>query len=124
MNLVGNRNRRFEAALKILVLRFDGEVLFQPPAQTETGSYLGVLTVQDVVVEASDLAEIVLRYDPAGGDAFVLVPACEGSAADPQLPGEATSGWCFYGISAELDNGNFDITWLVFGIDDPKFAFR
>jgi hypothetical protein len=102
----------------------DGTVLFQPPAQTENGEYVGVLTVFDVDVELSDLDEVVLRFDPTGGETFQLVPACDGSAAEPMLPGAATTGWCFYDLDFDLDGGLWDITWFVYGIDDPKFVFK
>lgn len=104
----------------------DGTVLFQPPTQDENGEYLGALTVKGVAVDFSDLDEVVLRYDttPGGEETFELVPSCAGDAADPVLPGEATTGWCFYDIDLELNDGLWDITWFIYGVDDPKFVFK
>lgn len=104
----------------------DGTVLFQPPTQDENGEYRGSLTVREVAVDFSDLDEIVLRYDttPGGEETFELVPSCVGDSTDPVLPGEASTGWCFYDIDLELNDGLWDITWFVYGIDDPKFVFK
>lgn len=104
----------------------DGTVLFQPPTQDDNGEYRGALTVREVAVDFSDLDEVVLRYDttPGGVEVFELVPTCAGSSAAPALPGGATTGWCFYDIDFDLNDGLWDITWFIYGIDDPKFVFK
>ncbi len=53
-----------------------------------------------------------------------MVPSCAGDSAAPVLPGEAATGWCFYDIDLDLNDGLWDITWFVYGVDDPKFVFK
>ena len=102
----------------------DGTVLFQPPLQGDDGEYVGELTVFGVAVDFSDLDEVILKYDPTGGEVYELVPGCDGDESSPALPDGAETGWCFYDIEFDLNAGLWDVTWHVYGIDDPKFSFK
>ena len=104
-------------------------VLFQPDSPDTTGIYEGVVTIFDLVVEDGELASVVFKYDPAGGEAFVPVPSCVGTEESPALPG-AAPGWCFYDIEPTLTGSNaegqalWSFAWYVYGEDDPKFSFK
>jgi hypothetical protein len=98
------------------------EVVTFIPRGTGTSNYEGTLSF---VKASSDPNLLVLQYDPdADGPLdFKDMQACEVDFSEGfsfSLPGEEP--WCFFGVMAEpFDDGLYEVTWNVFGTEDPKF---
>jgi hypothetical protein len=99
----------------------DDVVTFIPRGEG-TSNYEGTLSF---VKPFDDPNLLVLQYDPdADGPAgFKDMQACDfdsGEGISYFLPAGET--WCYFGVMAETNgDGLYDVTWEVFGTEDPKF---
>jgi hypothetical protein len=89
------------------------EIVFIPNGDG-TAEYQGTLTFRK---DFNDPQLLVLLYDP-DGEGFGPVPAC---VDENQLP-DAADNWCYFGVGlSPVGEGSYDVTWQVFGLDDPRF---
>jgi hypothetical protein len=71
--------------------------------------------------------QLLLEYDPAGGDDFRPVPQCDnpqfdddGIVTSAEVPAPDT--WCFASVYTQVQGTDgVSSTWQVWGHDDPKF---
>jgi hypothetical protein len=103
-------------------------VLFVPVGDTQV-DYRGVITFgpRPADINASGALQLLLQYDPDGGNNFRPVQLCDNPVFDAngvvtgaQLPAGET--WCVASEGTRADGTtNVITTWQVWGHDDPKF---
>jgi hypothetical protein len=103
-------------------------VLFVPVGQSKV-DYRGTITFgpRPANINASGALQLLLQYDPAGGNNFKPVQWCDNPAFDAngvvtgaQVPANET--WCIASEGTQGDGTTNVITkWQVWGHDDPKF---
>lgn len=100
----------------------DGEeIIVFIPLGFGDSNYSGTLTF---FKDSGDPNLLVLQYDP--GDGFREMPACgdadivEGQVMSAFIP--EGDNWCFASVEAQpIGDGQWQVNWLVFGLDDPRF---
>jgi hypothetical protein len=102
-------------------------VLFQPQGEGQV-DYRGTIAFGPKALVLSDGAlQLLLEYDPTGGDNFSPVPPCDNVQVDEQgvvvsadVPAPDT--WCFATVtSTMIGTSDASTIWQVWGHDDPKF---
>lgn len=103
-----------EGQSKVAAVAVEGDEIVFIPNGDGTAEYQGTLTFRK---DFNDPELLILLYDP-DGEGFDPVPAC---ADENQLP-DTGDNWCYFGVDlSPVGDGAYDVTWQVFGVDDPRF---
>jgi hypothetical protein len=105
-----------EGQTKVAAVAVEGDEIVFIPTGDGTAQYEGTLTFSKLF---SDPDLLILMYNPdPDGEVFTPVPACAGAN---QLP-DTGDNWCYFGVDlTPVGDGAYDVTWQVFGVDDPRF---
>ena len=113
-SLVGECDEGQTKVAEVAVGGEAGEEIVFIPQGDGTVEYQGTLTFRKAF---NDPELLILLYDP-DGEGFDPVPACAG---ENQLP-DTGDNWCYFGLDlSPVGGGLYDVTWQVFGVDDPRF---
>jgi hypothetical protein len=103
-------------------------VLFEPVGASKV-DYRGVITFGPEAAELNPegALQLLLEYDPEGGDNFRPVKLCvdpefdaSGNVTAAEIPAEET--WCVASeTTVAQGEGEIATTWQAFGHDDPKY---